>query len=177
MGVWPMIGPVTPVMISAVSPYATGLSLAATSTSTPSAASVANEARLFPFILPEGVEVRKLFCQIGATPPAHLDVGIYTDTFNLITSTGSVAGGSANALQEFDITDLILDGMTPYYMAMVTDDTGTTLTINCGTVRLPVAAGWCKMATAFPLPATITPVLWTSLIIPLFGLSLRDLVA
>jgi hypothetical protein len=131
----------------------------------------ANLAIGYPFSLPEARTALQLWMYNGATAANTRDIGIADSAGNLLVSAGSTAAGSANLLQVFNTTDLLLMPDTLYYMWMSASTntdaffrwTGTT---NVGQVA---QSGAVQMASAFALPSTITAAAITSSYIPFFG--------
>lgn len=129
----------------------------------------ANRAYLIPFHLEEPITITKLFCANGATASGNVDVGIYSSDFTKIISSGSTAQAGTNDLQVFDVTDTTI-GPGDFYLAVALDNgTGTVFTQNL-TVAIGRRSGLLQMASAFPLPATITPATISAGTCPLVGL-------
>lgn len=169
-----------PVMIGTTSPLSVGIQVAAQTMGAPASATypTANLAILIPFNLPRDATIVKLWANNGATLSGNIDVGIYDDAFAKIVSIGStVQAGTANQLQEFDITDTTMIAGR-YYLVVALDNTTATLMRFTPTVASSQLRqmGCAQMAAAFPLPATITPAIITNFYLPLIGLSLRTLV-
>jgi len=129
----------------------------------------ANRAYLIPFHLDEPITVTKLFCANGATASGNVDVGIYSEDFTKIISSGSTAQAGTNTLQIFDVTDTTI-GPGDFYLAIAIDNgTGTIFNQNIGTT-VSNREGLLQMASAFPLPATITPATTSAGVTPIVGL-------
>lgn len=99
------------------------LRIAGSSTAS-SAASGANIATFYPWEVQAPLTVVKGFAMNGATAAGNTDVGIYDHEFNLIVSSGATAMSGTNAIQEFDITDTLINPGR-YWLAHLTTSTGT----------------------------------------------------
>ncbi len=116
----------------------------------------ANLAILIPFQLPESTQVAQLFWHNGAAVSGNVDMGIYTADGRRLVSTGSTAQAGTSTHQAVDITDTIL-GPGLFYMAIALDN--TTGTLFSGALGSAVGAkvlGMAQMASAFPLPTSVT---------------------
>lgn len=147
-----------------------GLSPAGTS----SAWVAANVALFVPLKLGSPFTVQKVFWANGSSVGSnHVDVGIYTPTGNLIVSCGSTLTTGTTQIQAPTVTATVLEpGL--YYLGMVMD--GTTNTIYQSSPTIPtelLAMGMYEVATAFPLPSTLTFTTLTTAHarLPLFGIS------
>lgn len=129
----------------------------------------ANRALLVPFHIEMPILITLLLSANGATASGNIDVGIYSADFTRIVSAGSTAQSGTNAAQTFNIADVIL-GAGDYYLAVAMDNTtGTLFRQNLG-VQPTRRAGVLQMASAFPLPATITPATIASSYLPIIAL-------
>jgi hypothetical protein len=136
----------------------------------------ANRAFYCPIVLPAPVVAKRLFMLVGTTQNGNVDVGIYNHAGAKIVSSGSVAQGPVSAVQIFDIADTPLPAGN-YYMAVSSDSTTATF----GGVTLPNGAmaravGASIMATAFPLPSTLTFGTTAPVAVPLLGFEVGRLV-
>lgn len=155
--------------ISPLSPESIVLGASASLASFASAVLTANRAYLIPFHIEEPITVTKLFCANGATASGNVDVGIYSSSFVKLISSGSTAQAGTNVLQIFNVTDTII-GPGDFYLAIAIDNgTGTIFSQNIGTT-IGNRIGLLQMASAFPLPATITPAAISSGTTPIVGL-------
>lgn len=134
----------------------------------------ANEALFVPFVLHQGVVVKRLWAANGNTVSGNIDVGIYSMDARLIRSSGSTVQATANALQFFDITDFYL-GPGVYYIATALDNITAILFRSSVSAVLEKAVGMAKMASAFPLPATATLATVTAAHLPIIGAEIADL--
>lgn len=161
--------------ISPISTESIVLGASATLSSFASAVLTANRAYLIPFHIQEPITVTKLFCANGATASGNVDVGIYSSSFVRIASSGSTAQAGTNTLQIFDITDITI-GPGDFYLAIALNNgTGTIFSQNVG-VTIGNRIGLLQMASAFPLPATITPATVSAGVTPIVGLRQRGTV-
>lgn len=130
-----------------------------------------NDAILVPLCLPYPALVKRLYIGNGNAAGQNVDVGIYTADFTLITSIGSTAQTGNSVPQFFDIADKWLSP-AQYYVAVASNSTSSSWRrVNVTIAHLPFF-GMAKMATAFPLPATITPASITAAFVPLVGLEI-----
>lgn len=144
---------------------------------------LANLAIYVPFVIPEAITVVKMWCQNSAAVAGNLDLGIYASDASFLPGTrlvskGSTAMSGTSLVQEFDVTDTVLQAGL-YFMAMASDTAGATQTLNlltAGTAALWRTAGVYEQSTAFALPASATPVVFARTVIPLFGLACRTVV-
>lgn len=123
---------------------------------------VANSAYLLPFAVAVPVTVAEMFFITGTTPgTANFDLGIYREDFTRIASLGATAcvnttnvpmpsGGGAFAAP-------ITLPRGRYYMAMSAAATTVTVMAAAYANGFCRAVGMQSMATAQPLPATVTP--------------------
>lgn len=172
MADWPnALMPPAPV----ITPFALeslGIALGAQNNGLVTAASAAypsaNLALFLPFLLGSPTTVTKLCVVNGGTASGNVDVGIYDAVGTRIASAGSTAQAGTNALQAFDITDVVL-GAGLYYLAVAKDDTtGTILRVN-PVAEILRAFGCFQMASAFPLPATATFATIAQAFVPAIG--------
>lgn len=166
------------VFVSAWSAQALGVELAALGAASPASTvwGTANLARTFPFVIPKPALVRKLWWANGGTVNGNVDVGIYDEGGGLITSSGSVVQAGTNARQEANIADVTL-GIGRYYLALASSSATATFIAGAPAALVLGALGCTQQAAAFPLPATGTPAIPASAVLPLCGLALRALVA
>jgi hypothetical protein len=140
----------------------------------------ANQAFLIPFVLSGPATIVKLFFQAGTTPgTTNYDLGIYDEGFHLLGSLGATAAVST--------TDAILPVgggtlATPlsltrgrFYLAMSSASAALTVRAIAPGNQVPRAFGLQTMATAHPLPATVTPAsMGTTNFIPQLGMSVSS---
>jgi len=125
----------------------------------PSAAAwpVTSLAIYIPFTVVASYTAKRMFYQVGVSS-GNMDLGIYDLDGTKKVTLGSTAVGSGSTIIVADITDTTLDPGS-YYMAVAFDN--TTVTVS----RFPIGGSWRNAAygikeetSAFPLPATATPV-------------------
>lgn len=157
-----------------MSPESMGLTLGGTTLATAASAVyvAANRALYIPFHLTVPRLVTQLFSANGGTAGNNIDMGIYSSEGGVpvtrLVSIGSTAQSGTNVLQYFNITDTQL-GAGDFYLAIAMDGvTGTLFRLQPNTDllrRTPIY----QQATAFPLPATATPVIPASAYLPMIG--------
>lgn len=179
MSDWPLVISRSSLVITPFSPESIGTILASWALNPYSASGAwptANLAIFIPFVLTRPTTIYQLGWFNGSAVSGNIDVGIYDAAFNRLTSTGSTAQAGTTAPQSVDITDIII-GPGLFWMAAVMDNTtGTLQRTTIGVAALCRATGMCEQATAFPLPATATPTLYTQNYVPGVGAWLRTLV-
>jgi hypothetical protein len=137
----------------------------------------ANRAFFIPFIVTEPVTVVKMWLQNAGVVSGNFDIGIYSEAYARLVSSGSTAQAGTDVLQEVNIADTAL---TPgrYYMALCFDNTtARVLSSSTSAARLKSWGLFQQDVGAVTLPATATPAAMTAAYIPNFGISLRTLVA
>lgn len=140
----------------------------------------ANTAYLVPFVVAYSTTIQEMFFVSGTTPgTANFDLGIYREDFTLIASLGATA-----AVNTTDVIQPVGGGAFAsavkltrgrYYMAM--SAAATTITTRChvSSNDFMSALGLQQMASAHPLPATVTPASMAgTAFLPLFGVLLVD---
>ena len=177
---WPNVKEISPVMISTVSRLSLGRQIAAWDAIAPAsgALGLSNNAFYFSFSIPAPITVAKMFIYNGATVAGTIDMGIYTDDYTRIVSSGAITQAGVSALQEFDVTDTWLDKGRYYFAFAQSLNTATFFqTAQVGNTENKLF-GVMMQSAANPLPAVATPVALTSSIwgIPILGLSTRTLV-
>jgi len=133
--------------------------------------STANLAMYFPLWLSEATVVRNAYLQI-ATPSGNFDLGIYDASFARMVSTGSTAATVTGGTQIVDITDTTLD-RGYYWLAIACNN--TTISIRRTVPGSPYTRllGFMMQTSAFPLPATATPVATNQATMGMFGFATR----
>lgn len=132
--------------------------------------STINFAMYFPFWVGATTNVAQFYAEV-VTASGNIDMGIYDTSFNRLVSTGSTV--SAAPLTVVDVADYILQRGN-YYLAFAADN--TTISLR----RLVVGAGYSRcfgflmQTSAFPLPATATPVATNQATMPMFGFTTRS---
>lgn len=122
----------------------------------------ANTAILIPFTVTSPTTFPEIFFQAGTTPgTTNYDLGLYRDNFTLIASLGATAAvNTTDAILPVGGGAFAAPVTLPrgrYYIAM--SSAATTLSVRgiVFTNGIARAMGCLSMATAHPLPATVTP--------------------
>jgi hypothetical protein len=132
----------------------------------------ASSARLFPFRIHSSTTYVKAIWLNGTTTSGNVDAGLYDVEGNRLVSTGSTAQGTVSVWQEADITDTTLrPGL--YYMAIVMDNTTGHMIRWNPTHQYLTMLGCQAMASAFPLPTTLTFAAYGAAYIPTFAFTQR----
>lgn len=137
---------------------------------------VNNDAYLIPFYVSVPTTFVEMFFFSGTTPgTANFDLGIYRDDFTRIVSLGATAAvNTTDAIQPVgggNIADTTLP-RGRYYMAMSAAATSITARAAANSNDFLRALGMKKMATAHPLPATVTPAsMGTTAFMPQLGMT------
>jgi hypothetical protein len=137
----------------------------------------ANRALAYGITLARPYLVRKVWWGNGTTATTDsADVGVYTETGTRLVSGGGTAISGASNLQEVDVTDTLLQPGR-YYLAYSQSGVTATPLLCAATAALARACGIVQMATAYPLPSTLTPAAVAGTGLPLFGIAARTQVA
>jgi len=126
---------------------------------------VANVAYLFPFRLSEASTIRKLGWMNGTSVGNNCDVGVYTNTFARMISTGSTAAAGASVWQWVDVTDTPI-GPGKYYLAIARDVSTANRGMrwgNNGPIELAQLFGLVDAASSFPLPDPLVGAAFTTM--------------
>lgn len=176
MADWPISGDPNRLLISPFSVQGVGVDMGASASAAPSSVAhgTNNLARGYPLYLGEPAVITKVWWFNGATAAGNIDVGVYTLDGTRLFSSGATAQGTINAIQEVDITDYQL-GRGTYYAAISCSLSTATFFSNSYNLHFSKIMGWWQMATAHPLPASVTIAAMSTAIEPLFGVSLRSL--
>lgn len=129
-----------------------------------------NRAIFVPFAIEAAFNAVKMRVLNGATASGNIDVGIYTWDGTRLVSGGGVAQSATSALQEFDITDKFL-APGRYYMALALSSTVGTVFRKNTTLSILNAIGLKQMASAYPLPATVTFASFATAYWPMFDIT------
>lgn len=148
-------------------------------TTATSAAPGANVVTYCPFSLYEFATVVKMTLLVGATNTGNVQIGVYDHRGNRLITSGTVALGTANTLQEFDVTDTLL-APGAYYMAVtLSDGAGTVFrTSETDEIGLSRVAYYTETTGGFGLPTTPTFALSTATTVsmPVMGVNFETLV-
>jgi hypothetical protein len=167
-----------PALVSTIGPFSVGTEVGSIPTTLSSAAwPAANRAIHVPLYVPAPATIVKLWWLNGAAVSGNVDCGLYrASDLSLVVSSGAVAQSGTSAVQEFDIADTTIP--VGVYLLALAMDNGTGQMIRFPfDVRYHRVIGITQQASAYPLPATAVPAVVASAYVPMFGLSLRTLVA
>lgn len=109
----------------------------------------------------------------GAGTSGTVEVGVYTDNWTLLTSTGAVAQSGANTAQRASMTSFTLRP-SRYYLAFVCSSVIATFIGHSVSQKRWPMLGVSQQSSASPLPATATPALCTADFVPNFGIARRN---
>ena len=136
----------------------------------------ANDDAIFvPVRVTERCLVKVLWCMNGGVASGNIDVGIYTPDGTRIVSGGGVAQSGTSNPQNFDITDTVLD-VGDFLIALALSSTVGTAFRAAASVEYMKAFGCYKVASAYPLPATVTLATPDAAYLPNFGFTLQTLI-
>lgn len=115
----------------------------------------ANLAIAVPAELHVGQTINQLMISNGAAVSGNVDAGLYLPDGTRIVSKGSTAQAGTSVIQALDVTDTyVAPGLI--YMVQAMDNTTGTFQRPATPAVTAGAMGVLQMATAFPLPATMT---------------------
>lgn len=129
-----------------------------------------NQAIIVPFWVAASTTVAQFFLQT-ATASGNVDFAIYDTNFVRLVSSGSTA--AAAPMTVADVTDYVLSRGN-YYFGIACDNTTISIRRNVPSAQYTRCLGLLKQASAFPLPATATPVATDTGIIPMAGFTTRS---
>lgn len=130
----------------------------------------ANVAIYIPISVPVDSRLESVIL-LCANATGNYDLGLYDENYVRIGSKGSTA--AANATLSYALDFFLKAGKT-YFMAAACNNTGTGIyRMALGSAQEDEAIGIYEEASAFPLPATMTPVPANNNYFPLMGLTLR----
>jgi hypothetical protein len=140
----------------------------------------ANKALFFPFFLSKSITALQFLWYNGTVVSGNIDVGIYTEDGTRLYALGSTPQTGTSIIQSIG---LLSPGLTfgpgLFYLAITMDNTTGTLfrgKAHASLTQVMSELGAAEMAAAFSLPATATLTSLTVDYIPVFGLSVRNLV-
>ena len=136
----------------------------------------ANLAFIIPFRIWAPYAVQTLFWTNGATASGNLDVGIFSSDGTLLFNSGSKAQSGTGVTQTTAVSPAQMLNPGNYFMSLVASATTTTVELVAALVTQSLEmAGCAQMATAVPLPATLTFASPSgfSAKVPMFGFSCR----
>jgi hypothetical protein len=134
----------------------------------------ANKAYYMPFYIEKPIIIKKIYWINGNAVAGNIDAGIFDfNTGTNIISTGSTAQATASVIQAVTLANPVPLKSGFYYAGLASDTTTNSRIVhfNYGSVSSCDAFGVAQEASAFPLPATITPVQTSGTFIgPLIGI-------
>lgn len=133
----------------------------------------ANLGLYFPVTIQAPVVFTHACIANGATASGNVDIGLYDDAWNRLTSTGSTAQSGTATVQVIDITDILVPPGRYYLALAMSSATATTQATPSGTAMLGASMGWAQEASALPLPSTATPARFAQTFAPWFGFARR----
>lgn len=119
---------------------------------------LAKRIHYYPFRLPSTQFFDALYCLNGGTQAGFIDLGIYTEDFIKIISSGSVANSGASTPQ-FTVLSFPPLPRGRYYIALSSDTTSATfqrVSVQAGAIG--AVGGYMETPGTFGLPAVATPV-------------------
>jgi hypothetical protein len=135
----------------------------------------AGRAVFFPFELDRSMLATEMWVLNGFTTlSANWDVGLYTADGVRLANLGGVAQAGSSVIQAFDIPDTLL-GRGVYYAALVSSGASPIYAVGPGATADYLCWGAFQQDSAYPLPATMTPVTNTTPFAPLFGIAGRHI--
>jgi hypothetical protein len=137
-----------------------------------SAWSAANDAVVYPITVHRPTTFVKAW-HMGNSASGNYRVGLYDSGLNLLVSSAAIANSAA--LHEDNITDT--DVMPGRYFVATACDNATTgsFVVSAGALRWRIL-GCFLMASAYPLPSTLTPAAYTPTWVPMAGFSTKTVV-
>ena len=110
------------------------------------------------------------FVTNGSVVSGNFDISVYNESFAELYTTGSTAQSGTSANQSVAQTFTLPIGL--YYCALAFNNTtATVFAKSAGAASGPASLGLVQMSTAFPLPTTLVPELYGTVVVPLFGIS------
>lgn len=154
---------VPPLYLSSFSRYGHGLMVAGYAGTAPANNTwgTNNLGLYIPFEVDHPVVLDKLYWVCGNTSVANADLGIFSDAWAKLVSTGSVAMQGAAGRQETNITDYLLVPGKYYWGLSASLSTAGFISAALALMRMQ-HMGCLTEASAVPLPATATPVALTA---------------
>lgn len=130
----------------------------------------ANRAIYVPVYIAQPIIITRVWWYNGNAVSGNVDVGIYDRGGRRIVSSGSTAAATVSVTQEVAVTATRI-GDGAYWLALAVDN--TTQKFIAGSMNFNRTNGVQQQATAFPLPATMTPAAATGVDYPIFGIGTR----
>lgn len=116
----------------------------------------ANRAYLYPIKLGDITTLTQAWTANGAAVSGNIDIGLYDVAGTRIMSTGTTVQAGTSTLQIIDHADVTVPA-GHYYLALAASSATAQFLRGVGLASTQNFAGVITMATAFALPATITP--------------------
>lgn len=150
------------------------LSLSDLTSATSSRTPTFNRATFYPFSISLPLTIKLFWLVNGSAVAGNVDLGVYTLDGVKLVSTGAVAQSGTTAIQTLTLG-------TPYrlnagsYMMGLSGSSGSArfAGIAITTALAPYGLGYAQVASAHPLPATVTFAAYTETQVFNFGLGLN----
>lgn len=131
-----------------------------------------NQGVYIPFSIPFEYVVKRVFWVNGATTTGSGCLAIYTQGGNQIYSTGAIARTPANDIQFTTPSNPIILKPDVYYLGLsFATTTGAVFGATGVTTAIARAMGILQQASVATLPASMTPIVPTTAIYPLAGIT------
>jgi hypothetical protein len=170
-----LAGQPDPPVLSTMTDDLAGMFFMAVGTPSSAAWPTAATALFFPVYVSQPRTYTKAWWLNGATAAGNVDVGIYTisgTTATRVVASSAVAQAGVSAMQVATTFTTTTIGPGLYYLAMACSlATATVWRSPTQVAFFSRAAGCYQAAAAHPLPASITVVAFTNIILPIFGFS------
>jgi hypothetical protein len=169
----------TSFVISPYGPEGSGIQLMMNGTVTAPATAVWPTGSLaigFPFVVTQPVTATLLAAFNGSAVSGNVDMGIYDDAGTRLVSIGATAQSGTNAIQSFNITDTPLSPSKRYYLLQVRDNTTGASFRQTHAAAVLSSLGWVQVASAYPLPSSVTFAAMGSAYLPAMGLSTTSVI-
>lgn len=149
--------------------FTSGLSVTASVANT-----TANRAIYFPVAIPWMFTIRRLFWGNGSSVGSSVDMGLFTQDFVKVASSGTTTTAGASTLQFVTLGSPVLIDPGFYYFGFVSSGTTNALMGASYTLQAGRLAG-CKLQQlgSASLPAVATPSSFIACTIPLCGIASR----
>lgn len=124
-----------------------------------------------PIVIPWPYPVKRFFIYNGTAANGNVDMGLYSRDGSKVVSTGSFAQAGTSALQYANASYLIPPGS--YYLALglsASSATAFMAFITNGNRQMGIQ----EQAGTFPLPNVMTPAAVSTIVFPVFGMTLTE---
>jgi hypothetical protein len=132
----------------------------------------AGRAIYIPIKIPWPYPVKRMFIFNGGSVAGNVDLGLYTRNGTKVFSTGSFAQVGVTTMQYVNFSYLVSPGS--YYLALAFSGVATIQRAQFALVTNARMAGLLQQDSAFPLPASMTPAVYTLGGIYMFGMTLTE---